>query len=535
MFKSSKKEVMLLIVTCLFILLYSFIDILKSTLIGKLIDDTTLITTFSKGFIIIFLFLLLYLIVGFIQQYMNEYLKTHIRFKWNEKLYEQFLKEDTLTLSNTELMNTFGNKMDIFIDKYVSSYLSMFSYVISFLFGSIYIGMLNYKILLFLYGCALLIAIINHCFSNTISENQNQYVQSNEKWMHSLQNFGYNFGVVKNYQREEWMRKELDNKNHDLCKKQLHSNGLLNILSMLNDGIGQWMFFGTILFGVLLIHIGSMKVGILISIVQASNMVVGPITGFLSLKNRFDASKVVKEELDRMIKKENHDKKYKLEKLHSIHLEHVDFGYNQSILEDVNYTFQENEKYLIIGQSGSGKSTLLSVLNGSMNCDGVYWNNVNSKKCEINSFLKHISLIRQNEHVFANSLKENVTLGTSIGSEIEALKKAYASDLIVRMDETLDENGNSISGGQKQKIALARSFYYDRKWLFLDESFSSLDQESEYEIEKGLLDAPNKTIIMVSHTMNQELFYKFNHVLLVKDKKLVDITNKGYEYALNHM
>lgn len=533
MFRNSKKENILMIFTCLFILVYSFIDIIKSILIGQLIDNDSLTTSISKGLTIVFMFLLLYLFVGFIQQYMNEYLKVNIRYKWNERLYTHFLEEDKLNVSNTELINTFNNKIDVLIDKYVSSQLSMFRYIISFILGSVYIGMLNFKILLFLYCCALIITFLNHSFSNTIRKNQEAAIQSSEKWIHSIQNFGFNFDVVKNYQRENWIQKELDEKNHDLCKKQLNSNGLLNILSMLNDGIGQWMFFGTILFGVLLIHVGNMKVGTLISIVQASNMVVGPITGFMSLKNRLDASKSINDELNSLICKREFTKGNELDNLHSIRMDHVDFGYDQTILEDLNYTFNENEKYLIIGQSGSGKSTLLSILDGSLHCDGVYWNDINSQTCTSKSFLKNISFIKQNEHVFADTLKENISLGSTFSDEIIALDKACASDLKNRISENLEENGSSISGGQKQKIALARAFYYGRKWLFLDESFASLDQESEYQIENSLLENPTLTLILISHKVNKALFNKFDHVLLVKDKKLVEITDKGYQYALN--
>lgn len=369
-------------------------------------------------------------------------------------------------------------------------------------------------------------------FSNLIRKNQEESIQSNEKWIHSIQNFGYNFDVIKNYQRENWMQKELDEKNRNLCDKQLYSNGLLNILSMINDGIGQWMFFGTILFGVLLIHVGGMKVGTLISIVQASNMVVGPITGFMSLKNRLDASKSIKKELNSLVDKEGFVEKKELGNLHSIRLSHVNFGYDQLILKDLNYLFEEHKKYLIIGESGCGKSTLLSILDGSLNCEGVYWNDTSDFKYSRKSFMKNISFIKQNEHVFATTLKENISLGMDNGNEKDILKKTYAYDLIDRLDEVLDENANTISGGQKQKIALSRALYYERNWLFLDESFASLDQESECKIENELLDNVELSLILVSHKVNEEIFKKFDHILLINDKKMVDITHKGYEYAL---
>ena len=100
---------------------------------------------------------------------------------------------------------------------------------------------------------------------------------------------------------------------------------------MVNDGIGQWMFFGTILFGVVLIHLNQLKIGQLISIIQASNMVVMPITGVLSLKNRIDSSKGITKELLDEIKDESEEKlDYRIDSLKMIDLKWGKYYFSKS-------------------------------------------------------------------------------------------------------------------------------------------------------------------------------------------------------------
>lgn len=191
-----------------------------------------------------------------------------------------------------------------------------------------------------------------------------------------------------------------------------------------------------------------MKVGQLISIVQASNMAVMPIVSILLLKNRLESAKVVKEELEKELNSEIFVQNQNVIK-DSIELNHLTFSYGDNVvLKDVCYRFEKNKKYLILGKSGCGKSTLLKVIMHRMSIDASY--------------------IQQNELLFHDTLKNNITLGkTCDDSSIEKLLSVVGlSDFIPRLYEKMDNLAETISGGQKQKIALARALWYRNFGLY---------------------------------------------------------------------
>lgn len=510
MYKTLKVKLLFCLVVVM-VLLSSSLDIIKSILIGKFFDDTQLIKNIGDGLILIVVFLVVYLFVGILRAVIHEILINKVRFQWAQNLYQHYLKQKVSKLSQSEWIHIFTNKVDVVIEQYLKSQILMVSYIVSFVFESVYIGMIHWGILLFLYACTLCILLLNKMFYSYIAKSKKRLIQNQQEWIHSIQDCSYNFSVLKNYKREDWMIDRLNLKNKGLCQSQFYADGILNGLEILNDGIGQWMFFGTILFGVLLIHMHQMRVGQLISIIQASNMVVMPIVSILSLKNRLESAKVVKEELEKELNTNTYAHN-QVEIKDSIELKKISFSYgDHRVLKDISYRFKKNKKYLILGKSGCGKSTLLNVMMHRMSIDASY--------------------IQQNELLFHDTLKNNITLGKSCDDQFieNILRTVGLSDFVSRLNEKMDNLAETISGGQKQKIALARALWYKKSWLILDESFSSLDVESEIQIEKYLLNQKDVGLILVSHSVLKETVPLFDFVLLLKDGVLTDITNWDYE------
>ena len=534
MFKLVRNK-LVLIFLLFSILLCSVMDILKSILIGQFFDDVQLSKSMKSGIFVIFIFLILYLGVGMIKSLLKEFVKNKTRFSLNQDLYDHYLKKFCLSKSQSEFINMFNNKVEVVVEQDFSNQLSIVDFIASFLLGSIYIGMLNLKILLFLYVCAICILVLNHRFTVILQRNRTRLLDVQDKWIQRIQNFTYNFWVIKNYGKEDWLKKDLDLQNKKICDCQFQTNGLLNVLSMVNDGIGQWMFFGTILFGVVLIHLNQLKIGQLISIIQASNMVVMPITGVLSLKNRIDSSKGITKELLDEIKDESEEKlDYRIDSLKMIDLKNTSFSYGESIIfQNLTFQFEKNKRYLIIGESGCGKSTLLKVLMGILPCDSIYWNHLNSGLVNHKDFYKNVAYIGQNELMLKDTLKNNITLGEDCSDfKIkEILDEVCLSELKSRIYENMDNLAGEISGGQKQKISLARAIFFNRSWLILDETFASMDQDSEYRIENRLLEDKDLTLILVSHRISKEIYSKFDKVLLVKNEKLNDVSYMDYKNA----
>ena len=196
----------------------------------------------------------------------------------------------------------------------------------------------------------------------------------------------------------------------------------------------------------------------------------------------------------------------------TIACDRVTFGYEpdaQKILENFDAAFAEHKIHGILGKSGCGKSTLLKLLmrffeteKGKISYGG---ENVNTIKTE--SLRKHISYVTQETFLFQDTIENNIKIAKEDASReevISAAKKASIHDFIVSLpagyDTKLAELGDSVSGGERQRIGLARAFLHDSDVIFLDEPTSNIDSLNEGIILKSLEQArEDKTILLVSH------------------------------------
>lgn len=194
----------------------------------------------------------------------------------------------------------------------------------------------------------------------------------------------------------------------------------------------------------------------------------------------------------------------------NVDIEHVTFAYdNEVILNDVDLHFEKNEIIGIVGKSGSGKSTLLKLLmrfwdvqKGNISIDGK-----NIQTIQTSSLRQCESYMTQQTHLFHDSILNNIKiakLDATLDEVIEACKKASIHDFIESLpkgyDTLVSECGESLSGGEKQRIGLARAFCHDADLMLFDEPTSNLDSLNEAIILKALNEQSNsKTILLVSH------------------------------------
>lgn len=194
-----------------------------------------------------------------------------------------------------------------------------------------------------------------------------------------------------------------------------------------------------------------------------------------------------------------------------IHCKEVTFSYkeNAAVLNNFSATFEENKIYGILGKSGCGKSTLLKLLMRFYETDGgnVEYGNENVNHINTSSLRNNISYVTQETFLFTDTIANNIRVAkadATMEEIIEAAKKASIHDFIMSTpdgyDTMLAELGDSISGGEKQRIGIARAFLHDSKMIFLDEPTSNIDSLNEGMILRSLeQEKKDKTIIMVSH------------------------------------
>lgn len=185
------------------------------------------------------------------------------------------------------------------------------------------------------------------------------------------------------------------------------------------------------------------------------------------------------------------------------------FSYPESkkiILKNIHFNIKKGDHICITGESGSGKTTLIKLLLGLYESDGIKIDNI--KLSEINKlqYYSKIGVVMQDSYLFNMSIRENILLGKPNASDAEieqACKDAAAFDFILKMENGFDtivgEKGIKLSGGQRQKICIARALLKNPEILILDEATSALDKLSEDIIYTTLCKDKRKTIISISH------------------------------------
>ena len=534
MFKLIQNHKVLYFITLILIVSYSVVDLLKSILMSYIFDDH-LLDSISNLIVIVFVFLGVYLIVSTLQQYVVEVLKNKIRYSLNKNLYQSYASRNVESFQkkdSSEILNEFNNEVNVVIDNYVSSKLNVFSLTISLILGSLYIANLSVEILIFLLFCAFITIFINSIFKNRLKKNQMNYLDSMKQWLCSIKNLCRCFSDIKILNLEKVFCVNLDIENKNIEQSTLKNNGFIKILTSINSFISQAMFFLTLLFGIVLIHYNRLTVGQLLGIAQASNMVIMPIVNYANLRNMIQSSKPVLQKLldDSVCYEENEPIVFD-EQIHDIKIKHLSYSYGvRQILDLSNLVIDHGKKYLVIGKSGDGKSTFLDILTKQKKADGIYVNDRELKDIQFSAYADKFSYVNQNNDLLPFSFEQNITLGKEMSKySLDELVTIFNLESIFDKErDNLDFEHLNLSGGEKQRICLARAMYRNKKWLFLDEAFSAIDKTNSDRIHQFILSNPDLTVLSIEHKVTKETVSLYDKVLLFENKKIISMDVEEY-------
>ncbi|WP_343010706.1 ABC transporter ATP-binding protein [Holdemanella biformis] len=534
MFKLVQNHKVLYFISLILIVSYSVVDLLKSILMSYIFDDHLLDSILSL-IVIVLIFLGVYLIVSTLQQYVVEVLKNKIRYSLNQNLYQSYASRNIESFQkkdSSEILNEFNNEVNVVIDNYVSSKLNVFSLTISLILGSLYIANLSVEILMFLLFCAFITILINSIFKNSLKKNQVNYLDSMKQWLCSIKNLCRCFNDIKILNLEKVFCDGLDIENKNIEQSTLKNNGFIKMLTSINSFISQAMFFLTLLFGIVLIHYNRLTVGQLLGIAQASNMVIMPIVNYANLRNMIQSSKpVLQKLLDNSICSEEKEPIIFDEQIHDIKIKHLSYSYGvRQILDLNNLVIDQGKKYLVIGKSGDGKSTFLDILTKQKKADGIYVNDKDLKDVQFSTYVDKFSYVNQNNDLLPFSFEQNITLGRKMSKySLKDLVTIFNLESIFDKErDNLDFEHLNLSGGEKQRICLARAIYRNKKWLFLDEAFSAIDKTNSDRIHQFILSDPYLTVLSIEHKVTKETVSLYDKVLLFENKKIVSMNVEEY-------
>ena len=247
---------------------------------------------------------------------------------------------------------------------------------------------------------------------------------------------------------------------------------------------------------------------------------------------------------------------------YNITFENVSFGYtDKKIINDLSFSLEENKSYALVGSSGSGKSTIAKLISGFYKVDSgvIKIGNRSISSYSEEALINNIAFVFQNVKLFKTSIYDNVKIGKAEASYEEvmtAMKLAGCNSILDKFSEReqtqIGTKGVYLSGGEKQRIAIARAILKDAKIIIMDEASAAVDPENEYELQRAFSNLiKDKTVIMIAHRLpsirnvdeilvmdNGEIIERgTDRELMALDgeyKKLQSLYNKANEWRVNY-
>ena len=230
-----------------------------------------------------------------------------------------------------------------------------------------------------------------------------------------------------------------------------------------------------------------------------------------------------------------------------IELSHLAFSYedDKPILRDISFSFEPGKSYAVVGASGSGKSTLLHLLSASQTgySGQILYDGQELRNIRRSSLYDLISVIQQNVFIFNATIRENITLFADFPKEAveRAIRLSGLSRLIAERgeDSLCGENGTGLSGGEKQRISIARSLLKNAQVLLVDEATAALDAQTAHQVSHAILDLSGMTRIVVTHTLEESALRRYDAILALRDGRIAEqgsfealMERRGYFYSL---
>lgn len=531
-FFSQKKYILNLIVASIFITIISylsasFIKIIVDNYIlqGKKLNSSIELFNFiviNVKFIIVLIIAILFiqLILNIFKGIITSKISKKLNFDFSNFLYKKILNLKSVffnRMESGEITSRFQSIISL-QQLLINSFLTITLESICSIFGGIVLFTINPK--LFMIVCIMIIiyALLVTLFIPKLKKFNKQFYS---KYSESLTFFSQTLrgiDTLKISNSQNWFRKKFLNtisKSSEYQYKSQKYGSILNSLVSFIDSIGTFII---LVFGAGLVTSGNISLGSLISFQALMYLFLDPLKSIILLQDELQNLSVTIGRLNDILKEpsedEENDAYLQITTFENFEIElfNVSYsdGFNFPIINNINLFIKQGQHIGIIGPSGSGKTTLLKIL-ATINSptQGDYLiGNVPIQNYSLEYIRSNIAYVEQEPHIFPATVKENLLMGKVFPEDSKYFDLVCTACGIYDFNELeksilnfkLIEDGNNLSGGQKQKIGLARALLKKPKLLILDEATSNLDSESEKNIYEFLKNLGKKiTIINVSH------------------------------------
>lgn len=393
-----------------------------------------------------------------------------------------------------------------------SNIMNMFGYILQVISGIAGLLVINWKLALLV----LCVVPVKYFLIRNLSKKEEKIF---EQWIKSSSDFSAWLGDTVNGIREVKLWNLYEMKRQEVIKRQekiLNLNMKSKLLQAYNlsGDLAIQGFVMAALYGIggYLVCGAQLTLGSLTAFISYCNYVIAPISLILNLKIMFAQVKPSAQRLKEFFMTETEDKEENYREIRGIKGEicfkNVDFSYNEKkVLKKVNLEIHKGEKIAIIGENGSGKSTIIYLLlRFILPQKEIYIDGVDIQEYEMNQYRELFSVVNQEIYLFNDTVWNNISLGLQLNkNEIKSTcEKLGMEELINQLSQRraniLEKNGESLSGGERQKIGILRSVIKNSPVFILDEATANIDETYEKFIHNFFINEfTDKTFIIITH------------------------------------
>lgn len=416
-------------------------------------------------------------------------------------------------------------------DKYYYPKFEIFENILIFILSCAYVIYICQYMLISIFVCSLPLFIVPRLMGKRYSKANEELSMQNGEVAKEFNETLRGVKVIKEYHSEKFMANKNIKQFNLLARFMVKAKTIQGTADNVTFFLSVMAYLGNQIVAIYFFSNGIISLGQAIALVQLTNSVVNPIRDIVKSYNNIVSIKSLKNRLFKLKSDEiisiNKNRVFK-------HCQINDLIFaikERKILDKISLQINSGDKILLAGVNGSGKSTLCKAISGYLEADHM---EVEIDGKAANSINEISTYIDQEGYVFNLSLKDNILLGEE--EDVDKLEKVIN---LVDLREFVNQrgfayecgkNGENLSGGEKQKIQLARALYRDKTFLILDESFSAVDIKSRERIEKELYKMNNLTILEISHQMTAEIEANFDYTFMIEGKGV----NVYQELSLNH-
>lgn len=522
----SKKTLFYLFLTFLSCLLGTWFAFLLADLVDlvlkKDLHHLTLQTLFILGFLLISISLAF--IKGCVHNALLKEKSCGLRSFLFRKIFS-FSVEDFQKHNSGEYLNLFLSDCELIEENYFKAVLTLFEHICQLVIVCVAVIFTDPIMFFVMLIMSIITVVVMNAGNGKIQTGMQKFAESKECFSVFLKEKLSCFPLFSLYQVTTFVAGDFDLRNTELGNAKYVQQKELLKKSCLAEFVGLSCTVIIMAAAVGLTIYGRLTAGFVIASGQLVGKMISPLMVIPGTYAQLKSSQPVRERLLPYLEPLPSVTGNKKGKISSFKIEDLSFQYTdgcQPVFHPFSLTFEEGKHYLIRGKSGCGKTTLLRLLCKQLSLhSGQILVNGKTPLQDWDSadFFEQIGVLTQQNYIFTGTLRDNLCLYQTFSDEeiFHALRLASLPMSPTAFPEglctILTESGNNFSGGELQRIALARIFLHDFPWIFADEFTTGLDRQTAQKIESTLLSSREKTVIAISHQDSPEFLALFDEII----------------------